>query len=48
MQEAEIFGISAAWVIANAWSLVIALLVLGAGWVISIVEPSAPVGAWGL
>ncbi|MET0436673.1 MAG: mechanosensitive ion channel domain-containing protein [Devosia sp.] len=35
MQEAEIFGISAAWVIANAWSLVIALLVLGAGWVIS-------------
>lgn len=35
MQEAEIFGISAAWVIANLWSLVIALLVLTAGWVIS-------------
>lgn len=35
MQEAEIFGISAAWVIANLWSLVIALLVLAAGWFIS-------------
>jgi small conductance mechanosensitive channel len=35
MQEAEIFGISAAWVIANLWSLVIALLVLAAGWIIS-------------
>lgn len=35
MQEAEIFGISAAWVIANLWSLAIALLVLAAGWMIS-------------
>ena len=35
MQEAEIFGISTAWVIANVWSVVIAILVLTAGWVIS-------------
>ncbi|MBN9332747.1 mechanosensitive ion channel domain-containing protein [Devosia sp.] len=35
MQEAEIFGISAAWVIANLWSLAIAILVLSVGWVIS-------------
>lgn len=35
MQEAEIFGISTAWIIANVWSVVIAILVLVAGWVIS-------------
>ena len=35
MQEAEIFGISTAWVIANVWSVVIAIAVLVAGWVIA-------------
>ena len=35
MQEAEIFGISTAWIIANVWSVVIAIVVLVAGWVIA-------------
>ncbi|KKB79748.1 hypothetical protein VW35_04360 [Devosia soli] len=35
MQEAEIFGISTAWIIANVWSVVIAIVVLVAGWLIA-------------
>ncbi|KQN74021.1 mechanosensitive ion channel domain-containing protein [Devosia sp. Leaf64] len=35
MQEAEIFGISTAWIIANVWSMVIAIVVLVAGWIIA-------------
>lgn len=35
MQDAAIFGISTAWILANLWSLLIAIAVLAAGWIIS-------------
>jgi small conductance mechanosensitive channel len=31
----DIFGLSAAWVLANAWNVLVALLVLVAGWIIA-------------
>lgn len=35
MNDAAIFGISTAWIISNVWSLLVALVVLVAGWVIA-------------
>lgn len=35
MQDAAIFGISTAWVIANAWSVLVAIIVLVVGWIIA-------------
>jgi len=35
VQDAAIFGISTAWIIANVWSLVIAIAVLVAGWLVA-------------
>lgn len=35
MNDAAIFGISTAWIIANVWSLLIALAVLVGGWIIA-------------
>jgi small conductance mechanosensitive channel len=35
MQDAAIFGISTAWIIANVWSLLIAIVVLIAGWLVA-------------
>lgn len=35
MNDAAIFGISTAWVIANVWSVLIALVVLAGGWIIA-------------
>jgi small conductance mechanosensitive channel len=35
MNDATLFGISTAWIIANVWSVLIAFVVLAAGWVIA-------------
>jgi len=35
MQDAAIFGISTAWIITNVWSLLIAIVVLIAGWLVA-------------
>ena len=35
MNNEAFFGISTAWIIANVWSLVVAIVVLVAGWVIA-------------
>lgn len=35
MNDAALFGISTAWIIANVWSLLTALIVLAAGWLIA-------------
>ena len=35
MNDAVIFGISTAWIIANVWSVLTALIVLASGWVIA-------------
>lgn len=35
MNDAAVFGISTAWIIANVWSVLIALVVLAGGWIIA-------------
>lgn len=35
MNDAAIFGISTAWIISNVWSVLVALIVLAAGWMIA-------------
>lgn len=35
MNDAALFGISSAWILANVWSVVIALMVLATGWIIA-------------
>lgn len=35
MESATIFGVSAAWVIDNVWSLLVAIVVLAVGWIVA-------------
>ena len=35
MTDAAVFGISTAWILSNVWSVLIALVVLAAGWIIA-------------